>query len=294
MAGALARAAGAGPVEPGRLVGLVAEAVRAVADTEVMPRFLRVARQRKADGSLCTEADLGAQAALGAALGRLHAVPVLGEEMPREQQRALWECGAGGLWCVDPVDGTSNFVHGLPHFSVAVALLVAGRPVLGVVHDPVAGETFHAVAGGGAFLNGVALPLQAQSLELRQAMAAVDFKRLPRALAVALAATPPYASQRNYGAGTLDWCYLAAGRLDVCVHGGQKPWDYAAGALILAEAGGCVATLEGSDFWAAEPWTRSVVAARDPLLFAAWQAWLEVGPGPAAGAGEAARGRPLP
>ena len=114
----------------------------------------------------------------------------------------------------------------------------AGRSVLGVVYDPVADEMFYAEQGGGAFLNGERLPIKEHVPHLRNAMANVDFKRLPKALARAIVAAPPFASQRNYGAGTLEWCYVAAGRFDVYLHGGQKLWDYAAGCLILEEAGG--------------------------------------------------------
>ena len=71
-------------------------------------------------------------------------------------------------------------------------------------------------------------------------------KRIDRELAGRLASWPPYASQRNFGASTLDWCYTAAGRFDIYVHGGQKLWDYAAGALILEEAGGQLSSLSGS------------------------------------------------
>ena len=75
--------------------------------------------------------------------------------------------GAGGLWCVDPIDGTSNFVNGLPYFAVSVALLQGGRPVLGVVYNPVAEEVFWAERGGGAFLNGEKLPIKSRANNAR-------------------------------------------------------------------------------------------------------------------------------
>lgn len=85
----------------------------------------------------------------------------------------------------------------------------------------------------------------------------------------------PVGSIRSLGSSTLDWCYLAAGRYDVYVHGGQKLWDYAAGALIFEEAGGCLATLEGDDFWSGEHvFSRSVVAAMQPGVFAQWLKWI--------------------
>jgi myo-inositol-1(or 4)-monophosphatase len=252
--------------------------VRRVAADEIMPRFLKVAHERKADGSLFTEADLAAQDALARGLREIHPVPLVGEEMTAEQQVERWLAGDSGVWCVDPIDGTSNFVYGLPYFAVSVALMLHGRTVLGVVYAPVTDEMFHAERGGGAFLNGERLPIRTHVPHLRNAMANVDFKRLGVKLAGALASAPPYMSQRNYGAGTLEWCYLAAGRFDLYLHGGQKLWDYAAGALILEEAGGRMATLTQDEFWAGDLWKRSVVAALDPGLFAAWRDWVRSRP----------------
>jgi myo-inositol-1(or 4)-monophosphatase len=250
------------------------DALRRVAAVEVMPRYLRVAHQRKTDGTLFTEADLAAQAALVEELQRLLPVPVVGEEMTREQQAEQWLAGGAGLWCVDPIDGTSNFVNGVPYFSVSVALMRGGRPVLGAVLDPVADEMFYAARGAGAFLDGERLPIKGFVPRLRNAMANIDFKRVPRNLAQALVQAPPFGSHRSFGAGTLEWCYLAAGRIDIYLHGGQKLWDYAAGCLILTEAGGRMAGLEHDDFWLGDRWQRSVVAALDPALFADWLAWV--------------------
>lgn len=258
------------------LLPAVCDVVRLVAATEVMPRYLKVAHQRKSDGSLFTAADLAAQAALVERLQALCPVPVVAEEMSREEQTGHWLEGEQGLWCIDPIDGTSNFVNGVPYFAVSVALMRRGRPVLGVVHDPVAGETFYAAAGGGAFLNGEPLPIKGFVPQLRNAMAGADLKRVPRALATAIVERPPFGSLRSFGAGTLEWCYVAAGRMDVYLHGGQKLWDYAAGSLILAEAGGSMAGLCEDDFWAAPLWQRGVVAALDQHLFEQWRAWVAV------------------
>jgi len=249
-------------------------AVKYVAATEIMPRYLKVARHHKSDGSLCTEADLAAQAALSGMLRDIAPYPVLGEEMPVERQKALWLSGNDGLWCVDPIDGTFNFVNGLPYFAVSVALLREGKPELGVVYDPVADEMFYAEKGKRAFLNGEALPIKTYCPELGGAMACVDFKRLDRTMRERLAVSPPYRSQRNFGASALDWCYVAAGRIDVYLHGGQKLWDYAAGSLILEEAGGAMCTPDNDDFWRGEPWQRAVIAALNPALFQAWKNWV--------------------
>ena len=252
----------------------VTHTVRQVAAEQIMPRFLNVAHQRKADGSVFTEADLAAQEALVHGLRQIRAVPVVGEEMSEAQQSEQWLAGDAGLWCVDPIDGTSNFVNGVPYFAVSVALMQAGRSVLGVVYDPVSDEMFYAGRGQGAFLNGERLPLRPGRTQLRGAIAGIDFKRLPPQLASALVASAPYSSQRNFGAGTLDWCYAASGRFDVYLHGGQKLWDYAAGSIILEEAGGRACTLRNDDFWAADLWNRSVIASCNPVLFAQWRDWI--------------------
>lgn len=257
-----------------RLLEEVSALVREVARLEVLPRYLKVARQHKSDGSLFTEADLAAQSALVSGLAKIADVPVLGEEMTSEAQHERWQNGEAGLWCVDPIDGTSNFVNGIPYFAISVAYLEHHRPVVGVVYDPVGDALFSARKGGGAHMNGEALPLSQRTPSLRRSMAGVDFKRVGPGLAREVAANPPYCSQRNFGASTLDWCNIAAGRLNVYLHGGQRLWDYAAGSLILAEAGGSMCTLDNEDFWGADIWQRSVVAALDPTLFAAWRAWI--------------------
>ncbi len=255
------------------LVAVIA-AVKKIARQEIMPRYLKVAHERKTDGSVFTQADLAAQTALKEELPRIFDCPVLGEEMTDAEQRELWEAGRAGMWCVDPIDGTSNFVNGIPYFSISVALMRQGRPTLGVVYDPVANEVFYAERGCGAYLNGVDLPIREIVPSIREAIAEVDFKRLPGGLRQALAERPPYSSQRNFGAATLEWCYVAAGRFNLYLHGGQKLWDYAAGSLILEESGGAFVTFTADDFWSTEPWVRSVIAGLGQDLFLDWKQWV--------------------
>ena len=252
----------------------VVAAVKLVAAEEIMLRYLKVTHQRKNDGSLCTEADIAAQTALSKKLQAILNVPVLGEEMSFDEQQAIWQSGRAGLWCVDPIDGTSNFVRGLPYFAVSVALLRDGKSVLGVVYDPVAEEVFAAELGKGAFLNGEKLVGREGINSLDHALASVDLKRLSTKLVAQLAANPPYSSQRNFGASALDWCYTAAGRYDMYLHGGQKLWDYAAGTLILWESGGHACCIENDDFAQGDIWQRSVIAAHDKNLFTEWKNWV--------------------
>lgn len=258
----------------GPLLKAVIAAVKLVTAEEIMPRYLKVAHQQKSDGSLCTEADLAAQSALTKKLQAILNVPVLGEEMATAEQHALWKAGHDGLWCIDPIDGTSNFVRGLPYFAVSVALVRAGESVMGVVYDPVANEMFAAERERGAFLNGEKLAGRETEGDMARSLACVDLKRLSKKLVMRLATEPPYSSQRDFGASALDWCYTAAGRFDMYLHGGQKLWDYAAGSLILSESGGHACCIENDDFALGDVWQRSVIAARDENLFEQWKKWI--------------------
>ena len=255
----------------------LATLARDVATVEILPRFLRVARQEKPDTSLFSEADLAAQRYLLARLPEIDDCPVIGEEMSEAEQHAAWasaEANGTGLWCLDPIDGTTNFINGIPFFAVSIAYLVGGRPQAAITYNPVRDELYAAAKGFGATLNGRPLPLRQVADDLSHSVAGVDFKRIPRCLADRLAGDAPYYSQRNFGCSTLEWCYLAAGRLDVYLHGGQMLWDYAAGSLILAEAGGHMCTLNEDDFASGPVWRRGVVAALHPTVFQDWRDWL--------------------
>ena len=256
------------------LIQQLVEVVRQVGDEVVMPYFLKVARQQKGDGSVLTVADVAAQTALQSRLKAIVDAPVLGEEMSPEQQQACWDAGLEALWCVDPIDGTSNFVGGQPYFCVSVALLRKGKPSLGVVYAPALKEMFYASASAGAFLNGMRLPAVSFAPSVKDGVGAIDFKRLPKHLAAALATEPPYFSQRNFGASALEWCYLAAGRFDLYLHGGQHLWDYAAGLLILLESGGKAGTMGEDAFWRDACGKCSAVAAGNAQLFDSWDAWV--------------------
>jgi myo-inositol-1(or 4)-monophosphatase len=255
------------------------EQLRAVvlplARQELLPRFTRVAKAFKADGSVVTEADMACQEAISAALAaRWPQIPLLGEEMELAEQQRLLDDAVDGLWCLDPLDGTSNFTAGIPFFSVALAYIRQGEVQLGLVYDPVRDECYTAARGQGAWLNDTRLHSHATGLPLAHCVAMIDFKRLSLALATRLVRATPFASQRNFGSSALDWCQLAAGRGHLYLHGRQRLWDYAAGSLILAEAGGCATTLQGEPVLQVSLQPRSVVATLDPVLFGAWREWL--------------------
>ncbi|WP_418648372.1 inositol monophosphatase family protein [Thauera butanivorans] len=249
--------------------------VRDIARDEILPRYLKSARNRKPDGSLFTEADLASQRCFSEALPKFLAGEVLGEEMTATEQAHLWNEGGRGLWCIDPIDGTTNFANGIPLFAVSIAYLIEHEPVLGVVYNPITDESFYAARGAGAFLNGTELPLREGASSLRDAVAGVDFKRISHHLGDELAVRPPYYSQRNFGSSALEWCFVAAGRLDVYLHGGQMLWDYAAGRLILAEAGGVAEALDGGSLMSGPALKRGVIAAVNPGLFSEWSAWVK-------------------
>ncbi|HRD32670.1 MAG TPA: inositol monophosphatase [Rhodocyclaceae bacterium] len=248
--------------------------VREIAREVILPRYLKTARSQKADGSLFTEADMESQRRFTDALPGLMPGPVLGEEMSDEEQAHCWAAGRKGMWCIDPIDGTTNFANGIPFFAVSIAYLVDHEPQFGVVYNPVTDESFFAAKGAGAFLNGAELPLRNAALQLRDAVAGIDFKRISNHLGDELAVRPPYYSQRNFGSSALEWCFVAAGRLDVYLHGGQKLWDYAAGQLILDEAGGKAVSLDGGSLMAGPSVKRGVIAAASPSLFGEWRTWL--------------------
>jgi len=175
-----------------------------------------------------------------------------------------------------PADGNSNFAAGIPYFAVSVALLQNGRPAAGVVYDPVRRECFWAMRGRVAWCNATRLQARDWNIMLSQTVALVDFKRLDARLVRRLAEQPPYSSQRSFGSVALDWCWIAAGRGHVYLHGKQHIWDYAAGSLILAEAGGRALTLDGETVFRADITPRSAVAALDAGLHREWCAWLGI------------------
>lgn len=242
-----------------------------LANREVLNRFEKVSAEAKDDGSLLTEADTQMQLQTEAFLAQhWPQFSFLGEESSLEEQQAAMQ-DKMGCWILDPVDGTSNFACGIPFFSVSLALIIQGELVLGLVYDPSRNELFAARKNLGAELNHRPLHAHSAKSQLKQCSAIIDFKRLQAPLASSLAMSAPYSSQRSFGSVALDWCWIAAGRGQIYLHGAQNIWDYAAGWLILEEAGGQSATLEGGCVLVAEVVKRSAVAATTPALFQQWQ-----------------------
>jgi len=157
---------------------------------------------------------------------------------------------SGVTWCIDPIDGTVNFVHHIPAFCVSIAAQVDGGAVAGVVASPTSGEVFSATLGGGAHLD--RRPIRcAQPASAARAVVATGFgydpKRRRRQADAVARAIDQIADIRRFGAAALDLCWVADGRVDGYWEVGLNPWDHAAGALIAREAGAIVAGLDGEE-----------------------------------------------
>ncbi|HXX51905.1 MAG TPA: inositol monophosphatase family protein [Xanthobacteraceae bacterium] len=154
-------------------------------------------------------------------------------------------------WIVDPLDGTTNFLHGIPHFAVSIALERNGTIVAGLVYNPANDEMFVAERGKGAFLDDKRIRVAARE-RLADAVVACGLPHYGRGdLALArneiAAAQQHFAGLRRYGAAALDLAWVAAGRLDAYWERDLSPWDVAAGSLLVREAGGYVSDLDGGD-----------------------------------------------
>lgn len=167
---------------------------------------------------------------------------------------------SGVQWIVDPIDGTTNYLYGHAGFAVSIAARVDDSIVVGVVHDPLHGEVFTAVRGGGARRNGSPIGVSTET-ELSKALVATGFsydpERRRRQAGVLHEVLPLVRDIRRMGAASVDLCSVACGRVDAYYERGLQPWDFAAGALVASEAGALVGNLDGGppefDFCLAAP-----------------------------------------
>ena len=158
------------------------------------------------------------------------------------------DAASGRRWVVDPLDGTTNFLYGVPAWAVSIALEDASGSAVGVVFDPLREELFAAVRGEGARLNGVAIEVSgADRLDTALVATGFSYEASERAeqAAVLVRVLPVVRDVRRVGAAALDLSWVAAGRLDGYYERGLKPWDWAAASLLVAEAGGELRRLEG-------------------------------------------------
>ncbi len=201
-------------------------------------------REKGSSGNLVTEADLAAERAVLALLeAETPDYGVLAEESGRRQRPGDFE------WCVDPLDGTTNFAHGYPFFATAVALCWRGRPVVAALAVPVLGELYRAAHGLGAFCNGQPIRVS-ECRSIGESLLVTGFaydrsSRLDNNYAEFAWFTHRSHGVRRGGAATVDLAFVASGRLDGYWERGLAPWDLAAGTLLVQEAGGVVSGYGG-------------------------------------------------
>lgn len=247
------------------------------AKQELLPRFNHSTREYKSDGSIVTEADRAVQKVIKEGLtSRWPEYHFVGEEMEEAEQIELLNTCGQAVWCLDPVDGTSNYAAGVPFCAVSLSLLQDGEVLMGIVYDPMRDECFTAIKGEGSWLNGELLGKHQPEPPLSRGIGMIDLKRLPRDLAIRIIDEKPFSSQRNVGAVALEWCWIAAGRCHVYLHGQQRIWDYGAASLVLHEAGGHSMTLDGGPVLEMNLEPRTAVAALNKELFDEWVAWLGI------------------
>ena len=210
----------------------------------------RLTVSTKAPNDFVTEVDRAAEDAIIDTL--LQAYPghaILAEESGRERGARHSDF----TWIIDPLDGTTNFIHGLPQYCVSIALAFKGKVEQAVVYDPARNDLFYATKGRGAFMNDKRLRVS-RRIRLADALIGTGFPfrkgdNFKRYLKMMEAVMPLCAGLRRPGSAALDLCYVAAGWYDGFFETGLSPWDIAAGSLIITEAGGLVGNFTGeSDF----------------------------------------------
>ncbi len=242
---------------PGKLLSIALEAAQAGAGVirEAAPRVRDIVWREKGATDFVSEVDLAAEMRILDVVRRHvpHAA-ILAEEtsstISPERQ------GAGVVFVVDPLDGTTNFLHGLPHWSISIALEKDKEIVAAVIHDPIKNELFHAEKGGGAFSSSKRLRVSGRT-SLVDGLIGVGDKFFNTSFTF-----PSGMGVRRMGSACLSLAYVAAGRLDAYWEEGLSPWDKAAGSLIVREAGGYVSEIDGGKNFV---YGRGVLAANPAL-----------------------------
>ena len=202
----------------------------------------------KQPNDFVTEVDRAAEAAIIEILREAYPnYGILAEESGETAGKGARD--AEFQWIIDPLDGTTNFIHGLPQYAISIALARAGTVEQAVVFDPNRNELFTAGKGAGAFLNDRRIRVSRRT-KLQEALIGTGFPyrmfdNVDAYLAIFKELTQKTAGLRRPGAASLDLCYVACGRYDGFWEFGLSPWDMAAGALVISEAGGLVSDLNG-------------------------------------------------
>jgi myo-inositol-1(or 4)-monophosphatase len=214
----------------------------------------RESQDKGLPGDYVTEVDEASERAISTFFAReTPDVPVKGEE---GDARSHGEYG-DRYWVVDPLDGTTNFMHGFPAVGVSVALVQKGHPVAGCVHAPFLGQTYAAASGEGAWMEddgGARTALRVSARPVGRAVVGTGFpfrrkELLPRYLLAMTAALEMFEDLRRPGAACLDLAWVAAGVFDGFFELSLAPWDVAAGGLLIQEAGGIVSDWKGGPDW---------------------------------------------
>lgn len=264
------------------MIDEVVTALREVAEELVVPRYRNLADgdiSEKAPGDLVTVVDRETEVALGKRLGNLlHGSLVVGEEAVAADHRVLERIGdPGPVWVIDPIDGTGNFAAGREPFALMVALLRGGRPVLGVIYQPVSGLVAAAESGSGAFLDGERMTLGRESLGSENLVASVHTRYLPEILREKVNSRLPRLGRvlpSRHCAGH-DYAELIRGGHHFVLYWRSLPWDHAPGALLVREAGGVVRHFDGVQYDPALPHPGLLVCRDDEVYALARQTLLE-------------------
>lgn len=226
-----------------------------------LDRVGKISVQQKSMNDFVTEIDQLAERDIIATIRRAYpAHSILGEETGRHR-------GDEHLWIIDPLDGTTNFIHGFPHFAVSIAVQFRGQTEHAVVYDPVRQELFTASRGAGAKLNDYRIRVS-QRKNLTECLVGTGFPyrshaHLTTYVKAFAKIMPQCRGMRRAGSAALDLAYVAAGRLDGFWEMDLHVWDIAAGALLIKEAGGIVTDLNGGDNYLKEG---NIVAANSKIL----------------------------
>ena len=208
--------------------------------------------KQKGKNDLVTEADVESQRMIMAHLSKdFPEALFLGEEEDQGANPEMAIAEQDLRWIIDPIDGTTNFIHGIPHFAVSIGLQAGQEMVAGVIYNVARDELFTAFHGGGAFLNGVPIRVsQTPSLSESVLLTAFPGSRPEQVNAymdLLKDILVRVRGLRRSGSASLDMAYVACGRIDGFFEAGLHPWDMAAGAVILQEAGGTLTDYHGND-----------------------------------------------